>query len=323
MFTNSPVVYDGRWPELFKIEADRVRMAANSVVVRIDHIGSTAVAGLSAKPILDILVEVKVGRLAELAPALVSYGFTSKGENGIAGRSYFSRAATAESLAVHHHAFESGHAELAKHLAFRDYLRAHRDVTRAYDALKNEILARPEITRDAYQDLKSKFVSDTSVAALAWYLKRVSENPKALKAPKRKAVVYAMRERAGRREVLVFDHAKFPDVSPQVPSGSVERGEDVLDGALREFIEESGAALKTKLRFLGSYVYYKPHIDKFQERFHFNVEAGSLPDQWTHFVTGEGSDRDLEFRYYWMDVRDAAVKLQIGLGDGLKYFGLV
>ncbi len=326
-FANAPVIYDGRWPELFKIEADRLRMAANALIVRVEHIGSTSIAGLRAKPVLDIIIETKPGHLDDLVSELTSFGYTSKGENGIAGRSYFTRAASSESvhdsMAVHVHAFETGHAEIAKHLAFRDYLRAHPDVARAYGLLKSEILAKDGITREAYQDLKSKFVSETSAAALVWCSVRAASNPKASKSPKRKAVVYALRERAGRREVLVFDHAKFPEVSPQVPSGSVERGEDVLDGALREFIEESGARLENKLKFVGSYVFYKPHVDRFQERFHFIVEAGNLPDHWTHFVTGEGSDRNLEFRYYWLDVREAAAKLQIGLGNGLIYFGAV
>jgi GrpB-like predicted nucleotidyltransferase (UPF0157 family)/8-oxo-dGTP pyrophosphatase MutT (NUDIX family) len=292
-------------------------------IEKIDHIGSTSVAGLSAKPVLDLLIELKPGmRYAEqLTRTLGGVGFTAKGENGILGRLYFSRPLRGPMPAVHIHAFVTGHAELAKHLAFRDYLRANPKVTNDYAALKAKILATDGISRETYQEKKSIFLQATTKAALLWYATHDLKDGRKRK-PKKKVVVYVTRTNSrGETELLVFDHVKptYPNANPQVPSGSVDKKEEIPLAAERELLEEAGIELE--LSALGSYVYYKPHLDRFQDRHHFIGRATkSLPDTWTHKVTGQGNDADLVFNYYWLPLAQARETLRVDLGRGLDYF---
>lgn len=83
---------------------------------------------------------------------------------------------------------------------------------------------------------------------------------------------------------------KYPEVSPQVPSGTVEKNEDILFCAKRELFEASGLNLRREFQFLGVYEYYKNHANQLQERNHFLVFENTLGDGCTHIVTGAGVD---------------------------------
>ena len=86
------VPYDVRWPAQYVIEAHHIRRALGNVAVAIHHIGSTSVPGLSAKPVIDILVEVNgLADVDTRTPAVESLGYEAKGEFGIPGRRYFRR----------------------------------------------------------------------------------------------------------------------------------------------------------------------------------------------------------------------------------------
>jgi len=314
-FEQFPQEYMPYWPQLFKLEAIAIEGVAADSILRIEHIGSTSIAGMLAKPIIDILVVVKAGAFSSFIKAMEKLNYTSKGENGIAGRRYFSRPQIGTQLGVHVHCFEEGHSEIAKHIAFRNYLISHPHVAKQYQGLKRQILATPEMTRTKYQELKQDFLSQTTKEALTWFAAR-SPNEKAVQ----KVVVYVLRKRSETTEVLVFDHVKFMEVSPQLPSGSVEDGEDYALAAKRELLEESGVLAKRNIRYLGSYVFYKSYNNQFQERHIFTLTDSSLEDRWTHTVTGTGEDQDLEFRYYWLPLSEAIEKLQANLGDGLVLF---
>lgn len=136
----------------------------------------------------------------------------------------------------------------------------------------------------------------------------------------KKVVIYVTREIEGELQVLVFDHLKYPEVSPQVPSGTVESGEDILVAAKRELFEESGLKLEQEFHYLGSYEYFKSQVNQLQLRNHFLVFSKDLANEWTHAVTGSGVDQNLEFKYYWLPLLLAQATLQVGLGDGLAYF---
>ena len=314
-FDLKPIPYDGSWPELFKIEAGKIRDTLPNIPLEIEHIGSTSVAGLNAKPILDIIIELKSGDLSSLKTPLVQLGYDSKDEHGIPGRSYFSRKKSDAGIGIHVHAFKTGHPAITKHIAFRNFLRAHPKVAHEYGSLKDHLLSLPDLTRDNYQERKQPFLDKINSQALSWY----EQNAAAFRNV-RKAVVYAIRKK-GTLEVLVFDQIKYPEVNPQVPSGTIEAGEDIFSGAQRELHEESGIELaNNSLSLLGSYTLYKDHLKQFQERFVFFVNGQTLPESWIHKVTGSGVDQDLEFEYYWMPVEKAKTDLQVGLGDGLKFF---
>lgn len=314
-FENSPVAYNGNWPELFKSIAAEILEVCGQAILSIEHIGSTSVAGLSAKPIIDILIEVKPQKLSLLTGPLIRLGYQSKGDYGIPGRSYFNRPRSQGSLGAHIHAFETGSSNITKHIAFRDYLRAHPAVAKEYNDLKARILSAFAINGSSYQESKAPFIDRINSEAIQWYGLHSDKFRNV-----RKAVIYGLRKKHDRLEVLVFDQIKYPEVNPQVPSGTIEKSEHVIAGAKRELFEESGITPSSDLKLLGSYVFYKDHLKQFQERFIFAFSGQDLPDTWIHTVTGGGVDQNLEFKYYWKSVSSAQKELQVNLGDGLEFF---
>lgn len=151
------VEYDPEWPLLFEVEAARIRAACGDGVRAIEHIGSTSVPGLAAKPIIDIMPGVEdIGRArAVLVAGMEGLGYESMGEYGIAGRLYFRRG---EPRSHHVHVFEIGHPEWRRHLLFRDYLRAHPETAVEYAALKRELARAHGLDREAYTDAKAPFI---------------------------------------------------------------------------------------------------------------------------------------------------------------------
>jgi 8-oxo-dGTP pyrophosphatase MutT (NUDIX family) len=136
----------------------------------------------------------------------------------------------------------------------------------------------------------------------------------------KKVLVYALRKRE-ELEVLVFDHVKYPEVSPQLPAGTVEKDEDILEAAKRELFEESGVQVIGELKFLGNYTFYKELSNQYHDRHIFVFNGDGISEGWVHTVTGKGEDEHLQFNYYWLPVFIAQDKLQANLGDGFKLFG--
>jgi len=135
MRTIDIVAYDPAWPAMFQAERRHLRQALGDSACHIHHIGSTAVAGLAAKPIIDILLEVTgLASLDEDQSAMEEIGYECMGEFGIPGRRYFRKGG--ENRSHHIHAFARGDSNIARHLAFRDYLRKHADVAAEYAQLK-------------------------------------------------------------------------------------------------------------------------------------------------------------------------------------------
>jgi GrpB-like predicted nucleotidyltransferase (UPF0157 family) len=131
----------------------------------IHHIGSTAVPGLAAKPIIDILMEVTaLEELDALNQRMESIGYTPKGEFGIPGRRYFQKGG--DDRTHHLHAFARGDFNLARHLAFRDYLRGHPEVAREYGELKRAVAKTCENDIGRYCDGKDAFVKDIESIAI-------------------------------------------------------------------------------------------------------------------------------------------------------------
>lgn len=125
------------WHRLFAEEAVRLCEAIGGHVVAIEHVGSTAICGLSAKPIIDIAAVVRQAADAErCVRPLESIGYEYRGEGGIAGRYYFVRC---ESRTHHLHMVELGSDPWRGHLLFRDYLRGHREVAEEYEGLKRDL----------------------------------------------------------------------------------------------------------------------------------------------------------------------------------------
>ena len=162
------VPYDPRWPEAFASEAPRVRDAIGENVVAVHHIGSTAVPGLAAKPIIDIVVEVNdIEAVDAQNERMRQLGYEVRGEWGFSGRRYFVK--REGSRRTHHvHVYQTGHPEIESACAFRDYLRAHPAQAREYGCLKQRLARQLPLAVQGYQEAKADFVERMVKAALAW-----------------------------------------------------------------------------------------------------------------------------------------------------------
>lgn len=161
------VSYDPDWPEAFAMEKVGVWGKVGEAIVAIHHIGSTAVLGLSAKPIIDMLMETSsLELLDEHTFELEALGYEGLGEFGIPGRRYFRKGGDNRTHQIH--AFATGDPGLRRHLAFRDYLRAHPEICREYDQLKREVAATCNQDIDRYCKGKDAFIKKHEALALEW-----------------------------------------------------------------------------------------------------------------------------------------------------------
>lgn len=153
--------YDPEWPGLYLAESARIHAAVSAAGLTplvLEHVGSTAVPGLAAKPILDVLAGVAVGApMGAYIDPLVTAGYVHRGEQGIPGREFFRRG---EPRAHHVHMTAIGSAFWHDHLCFRDYLRRHPDARDEYARLKQELATRFPRDREAYIDAKGPFVRE-------------------------------------------------------------------------------------------------------------------------------------------------------------------
>ena len=160
------VDYNPGWPRLFEREAAAILQACAPWVVEVHHVGSTAVPGLAAKPVLDVMpVAAGPAEALEAVSRMTALGYRYRGENGIAGRCYFEKAVDGRTVA-HVHMFPLGHPAVRTHLAFRDYLRTHPDAARDYERLKWDLAAKYRNDRGAYTSAKAAFIEDIIAAAL-------------------------------------------------------------------------------------------------------------------------------------------------------------
>ena len=159
--------YDPMWPKLFELECDRLFGVCDEAVAEVHHVGSTAVPGLAAKPIVDMLVLLhRYLNDAEIA-AISAQGYEYRGEQGIAGRQYFSRT-TAPAVHVHCHLMVDA-AEGMRMLYFRDYLRTHSDTARDYEDLKRRLAEQHRFDREAYTEAKTTFIREIEALAVQEY----------------------------------------------------------------------------------------------------------------------------------------------------------
>jgi GrpB-like predicted nucleotidyltransferase (UPF0157 family) len=163
------VPYDARWPREFERARAEVATAMGDRLAAIHHIGSTSIPGIHAKPIIDMLaVVVDLEAIDARSGQMRSLGYEVMGEFGIAGRRYFRRSDSAGVRTHHVHAFVEGSPHILRHLAFRDYLRAHPDPRDRYAALKQKLAAAHPRDIEAYMDGKDAFIRQIEAEALRW-----------------------------------------------------------------------------------------------------------------------------------------------------------
>ena len=161
--------YDPRRKEMFLAEAETIEAILGENCIAVHHIGSTAVEGLAAKPVIDIMPVVKdLSATDACRAAFEKIGYEWMGEFGIAGRRYLRKGGDERTHQIHIFA-ETDRENIVRHLAVRDYLKAHADERRAYAALKTELAARFPYDIDGYCDGKEAFVKALEERARKWY----------------------------------------------------------------------------------------------------------------------------------------------------------
>jgi GrpB-like predicted nucleotidyltransferase (UPF0157 family) len=151
------VDYDPQWPATFEHLRDQLTDALGGLALQIEHVGSTAVAGLAAKPIIDIDVVIRSrGDLPAIIGKLRPLGYQPEGDLGVPDREAF----TTPMGAPPHHLYvcPADSAALARHLAFRDFLRTHPTTARAYGQLKRSLARQFRTDRVGYTEAKTEFI---------------------------------------------------------------------------------------------------------------------------------------------------------------------
>lgn len=164
--------YNPRWPAMFEAERARILEAIGEWLVDIQHVGSTSVPGLAAKPIIDIMPGL---RTLDDTPRIVAgmeslgYRYIPEYEDQLPERRYFHRPVGSEhwrNRLFHIHAVETTSAFWRRHLAFRDYLRAHPEACDEYAALKRRLAAQYGADREGYTEAKTEFITRIERLAL-------------------------------------------------------------------------------------------------------------------------------------------------------------
>jgi GrpB-like predicted nucleotidyltransferase (UPF0157 family) len=159
------VDYDPAWPLLYEAEAARIRAVLDSnLIVGLQHFGSTAIPGLAAKPIIDILIAVRsiADAQAAVIDPLQRLGYAYWSENPKVDRMFFVKGMPpfGQRRTHHVHVTEPTGEMWQQRLAFRDYLKAHPEDAARYGRLKHDLAARHRLDREAYTSAKDHFIAD-------------------------------------------------------------------------------------------------------------------------------------------------------------------
>ena len=165
----NPVIvldYNPNWPMLFQSLRNRIAGALGDMTATIEHVGSTAVPDLVAKPIIDIdVLLASETMLAAAIDRLASLGYIHRGNLGIPEREAFF--APVNDPPHHLYVCPPGSAEFRRHIAFRDYLRAHPKDAKSYGDLKIALAERFREDRSAYNAAKTHLVGELTSQAIA------------------------------------------------------------------------------------------------------------------------------------------------------------
>jgi GrpB-like predicted nucleotidyltransferase (UPF0157 family) len=165
---NSLVIkeYDPQWPILFEELRVKFSELLGNMVSAVEHVGSTSVLGLAAKPIIDLdVLLASVAYLPETIRRLATLGYEHEGDLGITGREAFS---TPSNLFAHHlYVCLPNYEEFRRHILLRNYLRSHPAEVSAYSNLKWDLFARVGNDRAAYMQGKHDFVKQLVQRAIA------------------------------------------------------------------------------------------------------------------------------------------------------------
>jgi GrpB-like predicted nucleotidyltransferase (UPF0157 family) len=154
----SVVDYDPAWPQAFARLRSRLLPAVHDIALAVEHLGSTSVPGLAAKPVIDIAIVVASNaEIPVLVARLAGLGYLHQGDLGVAEREAF--ASPDDDIMAHHvYGCPSGSLALQNHLAVREYLRAHSQAINEYGVRKERLAQQFPHDRVAYVDGKTGFI---------------------------------------------------------------------------------------------------------------------------------------------------------------------
>jgi GrpB-like predicted nucleotidyltransferase (UPF0157 family) len=163
------VPHNPDWHSLFETELKQITIALGENAIAIHHIGSTSIETIYAKPIIDILVEVSsIAKVDEQNSSMQLLGYQCMGEFGINERRFFLKDNSDEMRTHHIHIFEVGSAQIARHLAFRDYLNVHVEDALTYSTLKRSLAEKYPHDIKGYMDGKHEFIQEIDRKAAEW-----------------------------------------------------------------------------------------------------------------------------------------------------------
>lgn len=159
--------YDPKWPALFEAERLRIQEKLGHLVLEIHHVGSTAVPGMNAKPEIDLLIVVKsISDINAINSGMAELGYDVRGECGIEGRHYYSK--NTHSARIHKaHVCETSHSNVARQIAFRDYMRDHPKDAQEYATLKMSLAKSNSKGMAEYLEGKQKYIEGIIHKALS------------------------------------------------------------------------------------------------------------------------------------------------------------
>ncbi|SOC42740.1 GrpB family protein [Ureibacillus acetophenoni] len=164
-----------RWTKQYEEQEIVLKQIFKKELYAIYHIGSTSIPSIGyAKPIIDILIVVKdINRIDFYNDAMISKGYNPRGENGIAGRRYFTKGN--ENRTHHVHIFQEGNEDINIHLAFKEYLLHHLEDAKKYGELKLKLASKFPDDTHQYQNGKAEFTSQLVKKALIFSSKTEKE----------------------------------------------------------------------------------------------------------------------------------------------------
>lgn len=162
------VPYDSNWINVYQQEKERIQQALGAHLKKAYHIGSTAIPGMPAKPIIDMILECEdLDEINAIAQKLNALGYAYVKRHVIPHRSFFA-SRQQHNLTFHLHIRERGDPQIKRHVYFRDYLIAHPEFAQAYANLKIELAQKYQEDINSYVAGKDKFIQEIDVQAKLW-----------------------------------------------------------------------------------------------------------------------------------------------------------
>ncbi len=161
------VSYNPNWKDMYKEESEKIKNVLSNIIIDIHHIGSTAIPGIKAKPVIDILVEAKdIEGVDQYNHKMKEFGYEAMGEYGIPKRRFFRRGGNKR---THHvHIFQVGNEEIERHINFKEYLISHPDKGQEYSKLKEKLVNKYTYDVENYTNGKSDFIKEIDKKAKLW-----------------------------------------------------------------------------------------------------------------------------------------------------------